>query len=215
MFLLLAIAFAGEPDGRVTVPLPSSIGVEHGRLPVVDTKAARTRVDFLLSYIVTALAHRSASVFCYSTTDWEARRTEWQAHWPSLGELGPWRAYTLRKAGTVHLSPVNCAQLAELARSRAPVWRDDWPDALAWSVYTLAHEAVHISGVKSEAKADCHGMQLIAQAAAMLGRTTADGAYLATLYWKHWQPWLGPRVVSQECRDGGQLDLHPRNASWP
>jgi hypothetical protein len=178
-------------------------------------KAGRSRVNFRLSHIVTALAHRSAAVFCYSAADWEARRSEWEARWPWLGELGPWRAYTPRGTATVHLSPAICSQLAKLAESRAPVWRDDWPDALAWSTYVLAHEAAHVSGVTSEAKADCHGMQSIAKAAVMLGRTNAEAAYLATLYWKHWYPWQIPDFRSSECRNGGQLDLHPRRASWP
>jgi hypothetical protein len=218
LFLLLAAVFAdlivSRPQPRVA-PDARSIRVEQGRLPVVDAKAAHTRVDYRLGDVVTALAHRSATVYCASTADWKRRASEWAAHWPWLGELGPWRAYTLRETATVHLSPAVCAQLTRLVRSRGPVWRDEWPDALAWSIYALAHEAIHVSGIRSEVKADCHGMQSIAQAAVMLGRTSAEGAYLATLYLKHWHQGKRPAFRSRECRNGGRLDLHPRSAIWP
>jgi len=95
------------------------------------------------------------------------------------------------------------------------VWRDPSPDALAWSVETLAHEAEHASGILSEVQAECYGMQTTPTAALLLGRTMAEGRYLATLYWKRWYAWLKPPYSSSECRNGGALDLHRDSDVWP
>jgi hypothetical protein len=132
-----------------------------------------------------------------------------------MGRLGPWRAYTSRSLRTVNVSPEICAELAKLVRDRAPVWRSGSPDALAWSVQSLAHEAEHASGIVSEVLAECYGLQATPRAARLLGRTHEEGQYLAAVYWKHWYAWLGPSYSSNECRNGGALDLHPGSDVWP
>jgi hypothetical protein len=185
----------------------ASIRIERPCLPKVDVVTSASHEDRRLGRIVTRLAHRRAKVYCYSSADWNG----------APGSLGPWRAFTryATKPTSVLLSPELCTQLTTLAQSHTRVWSDEWPDALARSVGSLAHEAAHVSGIRNEAKADCYGLQSIGRAARMLGRTRAEGAYLATIYLKHWRPWLRPPYVSRKCRSGGKLDLHPQSSRWP
>jgi len=220
-FLLLITWLAGGAGSRDAVAPAratslDSIRVEVGRLPEVERRDWDDHVDIHLSRIVARLARReAANVHCWSTEGWETKAMEWEERWPQLGELGDWRAYSYAHPPEVHLSPSVCAQLMRLQRLRDPVWRDEWPDALAWSVSALAHEAVHVSGNSNEAMADCFGMQSVGRVSVMLGLTRAEGAYLAALFLKHWYPRRPAAYRSHECRDGGKLDLHPRRAGWP
>ena len=75
------------------------------------------------------------------------------------------------------------------------------------AVHTLAHEAVHLAGVRNEAEAECYGLQTVDLVAVRLGadrdtaRALADYA-LARLY-----PALPSHYRTDACRDGGSLDL--------
>jgi hypothetical protein len=173
----------------------TSIRVERGRMPAEVPARSSTQDIALFGHVVAVLAGLGADVRCSS--------------------VGPWRGYTTVPLPTVTLGPAICSELTRLAHDDHPVWRDEWPDALAWSVETLAHESMHVSGIRDEAKAECYGMQRIPIAAAGLGRTADEGRYLATLYWRHWYPWITPSYRSQECRNGGRLDLHPASDVWP
>jgi hypothetical protein len=192
-----------------SAPSLASIGIERPSFPKEYAVTSASHEDRRLGRIVTSLAHRRAKVYCYSSADWNG----------APGSLGPWRAFTRYatkpKPTSVLISPEICTELTTLAQSHTRVWRDEWPDALARSVGSLAHEAAHVSGIRDEAKADCYGLQWIVRAARMLGRTRAEGVYLATIYLKHWRPWLRPPYVSRECRSGGKLDLHPQSSRWP
>ena len=83
------------------------------------------------------------------------------------------------------------------------------------AVHTLAHEAVHLAGVRNEAEAECYGLQTVDLVAVRLGadlptaRALADYA-LARLY-----PSLPPHYRTDACRDGGPLDLVPDSATFP
>jgi hypothetical protein len=181
-------------------------------LPPTGSMDTSSRVDPVYSRVATALTRRATRVQCWSRADWRQRAAEWEARTPWLGELGPWRAYTLRR--TIHLSPAICAELEVLVHDPRPLWRNRWPDALAWSIQALTHEAVHASGIKSEAKAECYGMQTTRTASVMLGRSAAEGRYLARLYWKHWYQWQQEPYHSRKCHKGSVLDLR-RSSAWP
>jgi hypothetical protein len=71
-----------------------------------------------------------------------------------------------------------------------------------------------LKGIRSEVKADCFGMQSLDQAVVVLGRSRAEGRYLAAMYWTHWYQWHGPEIRSPECREGGRLDRSPSHV-WP
>jgi hypothetical protein len=214
-FTVFAYRSAGEsarPSRVDAGRVPSSTFEDPRPLPPTESMDTPSRVDPVYSRVATALARRATRVQCWSRADWRRRAAEWEARTPWLGELGPWRAYTLRR--TIHLSPAICAELEVLVRSPRPIWRDRWPDALAWSMQALVHEAVHASGIKNEAKAECYGMQNTRTATVLLGRSAAEGRYLARLYWKHWYQWQQEPYHSPKCHKGGVLDLHRSNA-WP
>ena len=101
----------------------------------------------------------------------------------------------------VLISPEICTELTTLAESHTRVWRDEWPDALARSVGSLAHEAAHVSGIRDEAKADCYGLQWIVRAARMLARTHAEGAVAEGSVFAEAAVAAAPTIVSKTIRN--------------
>jgi hypothetical protein len=184
------------------------------RLPTVAGPSAESRIEPRFSRVAGLLAGRRAEVRCWSRADWK-RLASQRTSWIHRGRrLGRWSAYA--KKERVHMSPDICASLARLSYQQIPVQRDVWPGALAWSVAMLAHESQHVKGIYNEATAECYGMQSITAAAEALGRTEAEGRYLAWLYWTEAYPkHSDPAYLSDECRDGGRLDLRPQSAIWP
>lgn len=84
----------------------------------------------------------------------------------------------------------------------------------AEALWTLAHEAWHLAGVRDEATAECYGLQRVAQIGTHLGASSPTA--LASLAWDRYQrnrP--GTALWSAECRPGGSLDLTPAEPSWP
>jgi hypothetical protein len=73
------------------------------------------------------------------------------------------------------LAPNVCTELERLRGRREPIWEsgDRW--AAAWSVQSVSHESVHVSGTSNEVKAECYGMQHLSLAAVELGLTPAEG----------------------------------------
>jgi hypothetical protein len=188
----------------------------HGRLPDLSGTEYASRTDPELGRVVTKLAGRDAEVYCWSHEDWKDRAAELSRRWPDMDRLGAWRGYTwLWPVPSVHFSAEICIELLRIRYDPEPVWEDSSPDGLAWSVSGLAHESVHVSGVMSEAKADCYGMQRIRTAAVELGRSEKEGQYLAERYWKRFYRWSKPPYHSRECRNGGALDLRPGTDVWP
>ncbi len=110
-----------------------------------------------------------------------------------------------------------CAALSRVVYRRIPVRSDEWPGALAFSVGTLAHEAQHLRGILNEAKAECFGMQSMTRVAELLGRSRDEGRYLAALYWRYDynDERRDPAYFSDQCRNGGRLDLNPGAGEWP
>ena len=171
-----------------------------------------THTDRALGRAVDATSgKRDSLVRCWSVADWKLRRDPWPERvrvWK-----GSWGGYAYR--GTVQLAPYECQTLKLLRTVKVPVWRWKYPETLAWSTYTLAHEAVHIAGYRSERKATCWGLQRVSETARLLARTSKEGRYLAELAWKTWYPRTRRSYRSPECRDGGRLDLHPKSHVWP
>lgn len=178
--------------------------------------SGQTRVDPLFGHVVDVVAHRSAQVRCWSTEGWTKNAAEWHRRWPQLGPLGPWRAYTTPDyPPTVNLPPYVCNALTRLAHEDVPVEKDRFAATLSWSAGMLAHESQHVHGVTDEAEAECYGMQLIRLTAVAFGRKSAEGEYLARLYWRRWYPRDNSIYGSRDCRNRGRLDLRPRIDVWP
>jgi hypothetical protein len=211
-FLVPLGAFLGFAGASAPKPLTREpVDFERGRMPANPSTIPTSRLDPRLGHVAAVLSGLGTEVFCWSPGDWKLRQRTRQPR----DRLGAWRAYTGGSPRMIHLSPEVCAQLSVIAADLPLLAGEHSPDALAWSVAALGHEAQHVAGIRDEVQAECYGMQSIARAARLLGRTPREGQYLATVYWKHWYVWLTPSYRSRECRNGGRLDLRKADRSWP
>ena len=166
--------------------------------------------DARLSGVVGRLADRGAAIYCWSADAWveQARLAG--------GRGTSWNAYTaFAPLLTINLSPQVCAELLRLSALRAPLREQTDLDGLAWSVGVLAHESIHVRGYLSETVAQCCGMQAIAKAALLLGRSRPEAELLAAWYWRRLYSRSPAGYSSPECRNGGLLDLRPKTQAWP
>ncbi len=83
------------------------------------------------------------------------------------------------------------------------------------SVHVLAHESEHLAGVTSESRAECYSVQTTERAARLLGATPAQARAIAVRYATEVYPRMPDDYRSDECHDGGRLDLHPDSPRWP
>jgi hypothetical protein len=193
---------------------------DAGPLPAMDKPSGVSHIEPTYGHAAFAAGNIGTEVRCWSVADWEKRESEWAGRGGRA--LGEWGAYTNRwgpsipNAYRIQLSPSICATLARLAYGDVPARLDPWPEALAWSVSALAHEAQHAAGITDEATAECSAVQKIAITAQALGRSASEGRYLADLYWREsYLPRGKGPYRSDECRDGGRLDLNPETSAWP
>jgi len=91
---------------------------------------------------------------------------------------------------------------------------DDWALELM-AVHVLGHESMHLAGIIDEATADCLATQLAALVAGRFGASTTFARSLANEYWRFYYRSGDSQYRSPACRDGGRLDLFPKQDSWP
>jgi hypothetical protein len=173
----------------------------------------RSRIEPEFSRVAGRLAEKDVEVRCWSLNDWDRVRRE-----ESVFEGGPVSVETLGRAkpggSRVHLSPVTCGRLM-----RVRYLRERPRDAvsmleLAIGLGTLAHEATHASGHSDEAITECYAAQLVERAAWGLGVRPAYARRLAQAYWDDYGS-NPPEYRSEDCRNGGPLDLRKRTVTWP
>jgi hypothetical protein len=193
---------------------------DRAPLPYIEGPSVKSRIDPKFTHVAAVISGYGTEVRCWSVADWQKREAEW-GNWRGH-PLGQWGGYTapwgpeIPNASRIHLSPSVCAGLARLAYGHTPVREDPWPAALAWSVAALAHESQHVRGIANEAQAECYGVQAIQRTTEALGRTAAEGRYLASLYWRNgYLRQSDSEYRSGDCRDGGALDLHSETHVWP
>jgi hypothetical protein len=184
-------------------------------LPTLDVSSVRSGPDARLSHVASVLAAHEGVVECWSEADWDARVAELAEQWPQMRRLDRWSAYTSPDLLTVHMSPSICLELRKLEGAVGPVWDDDEPEALAWSVSALAHESAHVAGWRNEAVAECYAIQSIEFTTELLGRTRREGRWLAERYVRRFYRYHEPPYTSPECRNGGRLDVRPTSDVWP
>jgi hypothetical protein len=222
-FALTALAnqFLVKPRAGTTraTGVPPTLN-DSGPLPSIEGPSGESRIEPKLTHVGAVISGYGTEVRCWSVADWRKREEEW-GDWRGR-RLGEWGAYTtpwrspLMNAYRIHLSPSICASLARLVYEDVPAQQDPWPEALAWSVAALAHESQHARGIFDEAKAECYGVQAIAATTVALGRSGTEGRFLASLYWGDaYLRQEDPAYRSDECRDGGALDLRPETHVWP
>lgn len=84
-----------------------------------------------------------------------------------------------------------------------------------WAAHVLAHESWHLAGQAAEDVAECDGLQTTAFVAAKLGASPARAQAIAEYVWTTLYPRTPESYRSDDCRNGGKLDLHPYLATWP
>ena len=117
-----------------------------------------------------------------------------------------------RPADYTELNDATCSTLDDFAEG------DTSPgDALrvARALHVLAHEAIHLSGVRDEAQADCFGFQKTAFVAEELGASPEEARRYAELAVIERARTAPPEYRSPDCHDGGLLDLDPGSRVWP
>ena len=79
----------------------------------------------------------------------------------------------------------------------------------------LAHESIHLSGIRDEAQADCFGFQKTAFVAEELGASPDEARRYAELAIIERTQSAPQEYRSPDCHDGGALDLNPGSSVWP
>ena len=83
------------------------------------------------------------------------------------------------------------------------------------ALHTLAHEAWHLEGVRSESTTECYAIQTTALVAERLGTPPEEAQASARVALYQIYPQMPSDYQSSDCRDGGPLDLHPSSPVWP
>jgi hypothetical protein len=82
------------------------------------------------------------------------------------------------------------------------------------AVHVLTHEAMHMRGETSEAKAECEAMQRDRTTAELLGASPAQARALARVYWLNVYPEMPDDYRSRDCAPGGPWDEQLPSAAW-
>lgn len=124
-----------------------------------------------------------------------------------------------RPASSTELSPETCSALRQIGRVDFSCLDDDSCTykqfKVAWAAHTLAHEAFHLRGFEAEATAECYALQNTAFVAERLGVDPATAQRLQAWVYRDGYPNEPEDYRSDECRDGGRLDLRPQSAAFP
>ena len=209
---VLAFVLLGASSAAAAGPPPT----DDRPLPTIGGRSAVSRIEPRFSAAASTLAGKPVGVRCWNQVDWSELDNQWR-DWTGTGLLAM-KGYTRKsQPGTIHLSPLVCARLVSFTYLKARPTkrkaraREDIAEALG----TLAHEAQHLRGVEQEHEATCFGMQRVRPLARMLGATKDYAAVLAIRYWRDVYPDKPAANRSDDCRNGGALDLNPLTAIWP
>ncbi|MCP3935153.1 MAG: hypothetical protein GY708_07245 [Actinomycetia bacterium] len=83
------------------------------------------------------------------------------------------------------------------------------------AVHVLTHEAIHVSGITSEAETECVALQRSKEAAIMLGAAPETARAMGQWYWNEVFPRMPGTYRAKECFEDGDLDLSPGDGIWP
>ena len=86
---------------------------------------------------------------------------------------------------------------------------------VGWALHTLAHESFHLRGFAAEAVAECYAVQNTAFVAERLGIAHDVAQRVQKWVYLKGYPNMPDEYRSQECRDGGTLDLRPGSPEFP
>ena len=183
-------------------------------LPVKRGVTRVSRIEPLYGRVAGRIAGDEVEVRCWSRRDWRKliremeRFTSGRVTFDVLGFVG-------FRDHRANIAPGVCDALVALRYARIRPEGTKLRAALALAVGVLAHEAVHVSGVANEARAECFGMQLVRRTAELLGVDERYAAALGEIYWSEIYPTMPREYRSRSCRDGEALDMRPRVQAWP
>lgn len=86
---------------------------------------------------------------------------------------------------------------------------------VGFAIHVLAHEAIHVSGERNEAVTECTAMQKAPEAMALLGVDEGEMKNYMSFYYANIYPNQQKAYVSEDCVDGGAMDLHPELPGFP
>ena len=189
----------GRPRPRPTIALTSLLLVGTCLLTVWFL---RVRLDNRLSEAAGALIGGSVTVHC-------------QTFGEALGDLGA-------ELGYVPFGPDGVPERKTLikrdqCKDLAAYLRSDKTDPTyehVVAVHTLTHEAIHMSGVVSEAATECLAVQRDAEMARLLGASTDSARQLARDYWTYVYPRMPEDYRSAQCGDDLALDAGFPDSPW-
>jgi hypothetical protein len=111
------------------------------------------------------------------------------------------------------LTPERCFHLYRLAFDGAVSFSQT-----ARSIAVLAHESWHLRGVRDEGTTECYALQSGVELGQRLGLSEGTARRMMRQQLVENRLRSAATVeylVSGDCRDGGRLDLHPRDSSFP
>jgi hypothetical protein len=128
----------------------------------------------------------------------------------------------------IELRPAICRNVNALGSAPATAYSGA-SFAQAQAFLVLVHESVHLSeydGARDEALTECRAIQLMRETALTIGVDDATARALGheSLRYDARLPRLGdwrvglneiPNYHSEDCYDGGPLDIHPDSSDWP
>jgi hypothetical protein len=140
------------------------------------------------------------------------------------------RVETRTDTTTVPIDPIPCyATLTDTSITRADPTdgKQSYHDYVL-ALQTISHESIHLyddtegrhvyAKPEPEQRADCLGMQHLADTARAFGATAEDAASIAQYYANELYPLRrtqAPDYWSSDCRSDGPLDQSPGDGRWP
>jgi hypothetical protein len=82
------------------------------------------------------------------------------------------------------------------------------------AVHVLTHEAMHMAGLRDEARTECAAVQRDVRTARLLGADVDQARALAATYWSRVYPRLSDDYRTMECGPDAPLDEHMAEAPW-
>jgi hypothetical protein len=153
--------------------------------------AAAKTADPQLSAIASELAGRQVTIRCEGLSG---------ALIGARGESGRTEFIGDKPVSVSYLREGICQTLHAYARSRKdcllPCRR---PLDVAWSLNTLAHESVHLAGIRNEARTECAALRVIGFVARNLGASRAQADALAAYSIRELPRRMPPEYSSAAC----------------
>jgi hypothetical protein len=165
-------------------------------LPRIPSPSEVSRIDPYLSHVATLLVGSPAEIRCWSREDWR-RLAAYQ------------EAAAFAWEGTAHFATGDCTRLTRLRAATTGGTRQ------SELLELFAHELEHVGGNEDEDVAECYAVQNMSKVGAGLGLPQRVSRRLQLLYWRELYELNTADYRSDECRDGGALDLDLTSGRWP